>query len=68
MIFINVQKSKEARISMAKIKLVSSLLLFSIVLIGCQNNNLNLSEDVTEWGTLVEEKHTNPHYGLVEGR
>lgn len=53
---------------MAKIKLVSSLLLFSIVLIGCQNNNLNLSEDVTEWGTLVEEKHTNPHYGLVEGR
>jgi hypothetical protein len=30
-----------------KIKTVSVLLLFSFVLIGCQNNNLNLSDDVT---------------------
>ncbi|RPF50254.1 DUF5301 domain-containing protein [Aquisalibacillus elongatus] len=32
---------------MAKTKLVFVLLLFSFILIGCQNNNLNLSDDVT---------------------
>jgi hypothetical protein len=31
-----------------KTKLVSILLLFSLVLIGCQDNNLNLSKRVTE--------------------
>ena len=32
---------------MGKIKLISILLLFSFVLIGCQKSNLNLSDDVT---------------------
>lgn len=41
---------------MAKIKLAYVFLLFSFVLIGCQNSNLNLSDDVTsievyEWGS-----------------
>lgn len=41
---------------MGKIKLISILLLFSFVLIGCQKSNLNLSDDVTsievyEWGS-----------------
>ncbi|MDQ0159686.1 DUF5301 domain-containing protein [Alkalibacillus salilacus] len=41
---------------MAKIKLFFVLLLFVFVLIGCQNNNLNLSDDVTsievyEWNS-----------------
>ncbi|MEH7382630.1 hypothetical protein V7138_19355 [Bacillus sp. JJ1533] len=51
---------------MAKIKLVSVLLLFSFFLIGCQNNTLSLSDDVKsievyEWGsdelvTTIDEK------------
>ncbi|GAA0497779.1 hypothetical protein GCM10008986_25990 [Salinibacillus aidingensis] len=51
---------------MRKIKLISILLLFSLVLIGCQKSNLNLSDDVTsievyEWGseemvTTIDEK------------
>ncbi|SHG88552.1 hypothetical protein [Ornithinibacillus halophilus] len=41
---------------MREIKLIFILLLFSFVLIGCQNNNLNLSDDITsievyEWGS-----------------
>jgi hypothetical protein len=32
---------------MLKIKSISVILLLAVILIGCQNNNLNLSNDVT---------------------
>ncbi|NIK11714.1 DUF5301 domain-containing protein [Alkalibacillus almallahensis] len=32
---------------MAKIKFASALLFFTFILIGCQNNNLDLNEEVT---------------------
>ncbi|TFB12837.1 hypothetical protein E3U55_16975 [Filobacillus milosensis] len=32
---------------MRKVKSISIILLLSLILIGCQNNNLNLTDDVT---------------------
>ncbi|MFS0673582.1 hypothetical protein [Ornithinibacillus sp. 179-J 7C1 HS] len=55
---------------MKKIKLIYILLLFSFVLMGCQNNNLNLSDDVTsievyEWDSK-EQVATIDDKGFIE--